>query len=445
MSTIVYRITCLLAQVLADVPLGTNLGIFHLLFALLSGRFLPARGAVLPALSSLGLSAQAVRRSEAALCYGRWHLKNLLDQWQKQVKQEGHFVPSSYEGVQPVACDLTAFFRPQLQGLTSKHYVSLAGKALPAVVFGLSVAVGQVGSTRLGVPRLILRRAEDENEATLQTRLVRQVQKTLSPEEAAIVDAGFGLSDLLSITDLPFVARVRTNQSARRNFLPVYAGKGARPKRGELVRPLARTRKGKTIAATAPDAIVAWRDGKYALEAHVWNDLVLPDQKPGARTFGVVAIYDPRYKEPLLLATTLAVSAWAVWRLYRDRWAVEHLPLAAKSMLGAERSFVFGQESRFRLPELALLAGNLLSYVAATSAPVASGFWDRAARPTCGRLRRVLAQVHSAELPVPSGELRKKESVTSHLKTGVEGHRRQKAIRRPFAPKATPTTVAQAT
>jgi hypothetical protein len=444
MSTIVYRITYLLTQVLKEVPIGTNLGLFHLLFALLSGRFLPARGAVIPALSSLGLSAAVVLRSNAALCYGSWHIQSLLEQWQKHVKNEGHFVPASYEGVQPVACDLTAFFRPQLQGLTSKHYVSQAGKALPAVVFGLSVAVGKVGSTRLGVPRLILRRQPDENEATLQTRLVRQVHKTLSPEEAAIVDAGFGLSDLLGIDGLRFVCRVRTNQSARRNFLPVYGGKGARPKRGELVRPLSRTRKGKTIAATSPDAIARWSDGQYDLEAHVWNDLVLPDQKPGARTFRVVAIYDPRYKEPLLLATALTVSAWAVWRLYRDRWAVEQLPLAAKSMLGAERSFVFGKESRFRLPELALLAGNLLSYVAATSAPVASGFWDRCARPTCGRLRRVLAGVHSAELPIPTGELRKKESVTSHLKTGVEGHRRQKAIQRPFVPKSPPTKVAQA-
>jgi hypothetical protein len=186
------------------------------------------------------------------------------------------------------------------------------------------------------VPRLILRRETHENEATLQTRLVRQVHKTLSPEEAAIVDAGFGLSDLLGIDDLRFVARVRTNQSARRNFLPVYGGKGARPKRGELVRPLPRTRKGKTIAPTAPDAIARWSDGQYDLEAHVWNDLVLPDQKPGARTFRVVAIYDPRYKEPLLLATALTVSAWAVWRLYRDRWAVEH----ARLFLGKRAAFV---------------------------------------------------------------------------------------------------------
>lgn len=96
-------------------------------------------------------------------------------------------------------------------------------------------------------------------------------------------------------------------------------------------------------------------------------------------------------------------------------------------MLGCERAFVFGQESRYRLPELALLAGNVLSYVAATSPPIASGFWDRAARPTCGRLRRALGRLNCAELPVWEGQLRKKISVTAHLWTGVRAHRRQKA------------------
>ena len=79
-----------------------------------------------------------------------------------------------------------------------------------------------------------------------------------------------------------------------------------------------------------------------------------------------------------------------------------------------------------RLPELALLAGNILSYVAASSAPVASGFWDRAARPTCGRLRRALGRVHFSDLPVQGGQIRKKNAVTAHLPKGVKAHRRVK-------------------
>ena len=145
MSDLVYRISDLLTQLLADVPVGTNLGLFHLQFALLSGRFLPARGAVFAALDSLGLPPDAVHRASAALREGKWTLQNLLDRWRNIVASEGKFTPHEYEGVRPVAADLTAFFRPQLRGLSSRHYVSEAGKALPALVFGQCVGVGVAG------------------------------------------------------------------------------------------------------------------------------------------------------------------------------------------------------------------------------------------------------------------------------------------------------------
>src|SRR5438552_8705811 len=131
-----------------------------------------------------------------------------------------------------------------------------------------------------------------------------------------------------------------------------------------------------------------------------------------------IVIHDPRYHQPLVLATNLFVSAQAVWRLYRDRWPIEQLPLAAKQMLGAQRAFVFGADSRWRLPELALLAGSVLSYLAATSQAVATGFWDRCCQPTCGRLRRTLHRVHFSQLTLPQGQLPKKPSTTDHLPKG---------------------------
>ena len=97
-------------------------------------------------------------------------------------------------------------------------------------------------------------------------------------------------------------------------------------------------------------------------------------------------------------------------------------------MLGSERSYVHGNQSRFRLPELALFAGNVLSSVAAGSQPIASGFWDRAARPPCGRLRRLLFRQEFSLLPCREGKRRKKNSVTAHLKTGVDAHRSKKAL-----------------
>ncbi len=427
----VYRITHLLAKTVQGVPVGTNLGLFHLLFTLLAGHFLNARGAVFAALDQLGLPKPVLRRAVAALTYGSWQIEDLLQNWQQAVQAEQRFVPNQYEGIRPVAADLTGFFRAQLQGCGSQHYVAEAGKALPAILIGLVASTGHLDGGRLALPRLMVSATADAStDAALEKRLIRLATLTLVANEALIVDAGFELADLLA-ADGRFVVRLPKNFTARRNHLPAYGGRGRRPAYGEVVRPLARRRAGTTTEATAPEATARWKDGRYHLKAHFWSELVLRSARPGVKTFRVVAIFDPRYKQPLLLATNLTVSAYALWRLYKDRWPIEQLPLAAKAMLGTERAYVFAPQSRVRLPQLALLAGNVLSYVAQTSAPVASGFWDRCARPTCGRLRRVLHRVHFCELPVPDGQLRKKNSVTAHLATGVKGHRRTKAVAEP--------------
>lgn len=429
MSTIVYRIAVLLSAILADVPVGTNLGLFWLLWALISGRFLLSRGAVFPALADGGLPAEAVRRSGAALAYGRWAIQTLVQAWHQVVEQEGCWHAHRYEGFRPVACDLVGFFRPRLSDCLGKHYHSGADKALPAIVLAVVAAVGSVGKVRLPLVRLLLRaEPSDRSESDLQHRALTQAGATLPPDEVLVVDAGFGVVALLTGGVPRFVARVARNFTARRNVRPVYKGRGRCPVYGERVRPLPRHHKGKAIAATPPDTTAQWGVAGRTIQAQVWDNLVLSTAKPGALALRCAVIHDPRYQEPLVLATNLSISASALWCLYRDRWPVEQGPLAAKQMIGAHRAFVFGGESRHRLPELALLAGNVLAYVAATSAAVATGFWDRCCRPTCGRLRRVLLRVDFSEIPVPEGPLRKKASVTAHLPKGVQGHRRQKGV-----------------
>jgi hypothetical protein len=429
MSNSVYQtLSCvgaLLAEIVRGIPVGTNLNIVRVLFALLSGRFLWTRGAVFPALTDLGLADSQVRCAEASLAYGRWSVAGLLVAWQRLVLSEGRWLPNQYEGIRPVALDLVGFFRPRLLGCPSKHYSQRADKGLPALVFALVAAVGPVGKLRLALPRLILRQElYEKSESDLMRRAMKQACDNLAPEEALVMDAGFSLADALSLGVGRFVMRVSKNFTGRRNALPPYRGLGRRPEFGERVRPLPRRYKGKTIAATKPDKTFEWTVDKRTVRAQVFENLVLPNVRPGAPSFRCVAIRDPRYQEPLLLVTDLSVSAEALYRLYRDRWPIEQLPLAAKQMLGAERAFVFGAESRWRLPELALLAGNVLAYIAAVSQPVASGFWDRCSRPTCGRLRRTMHRIHFSELPLPAGQFRKKASVTEHLPKGVLAHRR---------------------
>jgi hypothetical protein len=441
MQNIVYRINTLLTTLLRRVPLGTNLGLLSLMWALLSGRLLQSRGALFPALADLGLSDAAVRRASAALTYGRFQMADLLHDWNQLVLQEGQFHPHSHGGFRPVPVDLVGFFRPKLVDCTTKHYTSQAGKALPALAFGMVGATGSVGEARLCLPRLLVEAdPNDHSEADHQKRTVIRAAQTRAHNEALIFDAGFPLKELLSVQDLVFVVRGPKNFTARRNFLPAYPGKGRPADSGDVVRPLARTYNGKTIPATPPDAVLEWTEGEHTIQALLFTDLVASDAKPGSPSFRCVVIIDPRYREPLVLVTNLpvSVSEQEVRGLYRDRWPVEQMPLAAKQMLGAARSFVFAPDSRTRLPQLALLAGNVLSYVAATSAPVATGFWDRQCRPTCGRLRRVLSRLHFSDLALEAVEeglgrqVRKKASVTEHLPKGVEAHRRTKTVLEPL-------------
>jgi hypothetical protein len=168
------------------------------------------------------------------------------------------------------------------------------------------------------------------------------------------------------------------------------------------------------------------------LHAAFWDDLVCTEAQPGAPTFSTVLIHAPRFDEPLLLHTSLPLTGAHLQAFYRDRWPVEGLPLTAKQMLGAVRQFVFAPESRQRLPALALVAGAILMYVAATQPALPTGFWDRAPKPTAGRLRRLLAAVHCGDLEELPEQLHNKPSPTAHLPKGVLGHRRQrqgKAVR----------------
>jgi hypothetical protein len=226
------------------------------------------------------------------------------------VEQEGRWRAHRYEGFCPVACDLVGFFRPHLRGCVGKHYQSGADKALPAIVLAVVAAIGSVGKVRLPLLRLVLRADPGGcGEAALQRRALLQAGTALAPDEVLVVDAGFGFADLLTGSVPRFVARVARNFTARCNVLPAYTGRGRRPAYGAHVRPLPRTYKGKTIAATPPDATAQWVVAGRIVRAQVWDNLVLATAKPGAATFRCVVIHDPRYHAPLVVATNLPVSA----------------------------------------------------------------------------------------------------------------------------------------
>ena len=403
MSAIDHTMNILVALT-KDLPVGANLALLQFLWMLVSGALLPQRGALFPALQSTGLSEQAVRRAWAAFRRGAWQTAVILRLWQEQIEGLPGWQVHSHEGYRAITVDVTAFWRPKLRNCPSKHYHPVANRALPAVIFGVIGEVGPIGDQRLACPLAFERvHPKDPSESRLWQELLRWAQRHLAADEVAVMDAGVKLADVQAARLERYLLRLATNFTARRNQPMPYGGIGRKPVYGVEIR------------------------------AEIWEDLILPGVIPGpqAKTFRVYAIYDPAYTTPWLLATHINLKAATVKAMYQDRWPVEEVPLSAKQMVGAHRQFVHAKESIQRLPELALLAGSILSFLAATAPLAPTGFWDRQPKRTPGRFRRMLMGKPFPQLyPLP-GQLRKKASVTSHLPKGCLAPRRKSTASAP--------------
>lgn len=413
------------------VPVGTNVGMVQMMWAMCNGSFLKSRGAVHGALAESGFTEEEIRRSWAALAYGSWCMDELLASWGQQVASSNQWRVRRYEGYRVKSVDITAFWRPRLMGAVSKHYHSVAQKALPAIVFGVMSYAGEISGKRLPLLTEIVRCEGVVKASDFRQQLLQAAVAGGKPDEITVLDAGFTPAELQANQVKRFVVRLAKNATARRNYLPPRKGQGRPRAYGERIRPLARKYKQTKLAASGP----ADEQGEFVYQGRtiryqVWHQLVTSETQvaPDNPTYSIYVYHDPLYTNPLLLASDLALAAETVYLVYLDRWPVEHPPLAAKQMIGLHRQFVFADETRYRLPELALLTGNILAHSAAQLPPIPTGFWDRTPQATPGRLRRLLGRVVFPNLVELDPQLRKKNSPTDHLPKGVDAHRRHKAL-----------------
>jgi hypothetical protein len=439
MSNIYPMILPMIGKTVEFAPIGTNLGLYYVLCALIHGYFLESRGGIFPALARLRLPDAVVRRSWAAVHQGGWQMGVLLVGWRKQVEGGGRWQPVRLDGYRLKAGDMSAVFRPRLRASAGQHYHPVAERALPAVECGLCVEVGKVENQIVPLPALLLSpqlRTESDapsSTAQLKQQLIAAITAQQATDELYLFDPEFTLSELFVAGLQRFVCRQAKNCVARRNQLPPSAKRGRPPEYGEYVRPLARHYRKNAIPATPCDETFTAQEQQRTLTFQLWHNLVCTTQKVAetAPTFTMALIHDPKFKEPWLLASSVPLShaAWQV--VYRFRWTVERPPLIAKSLLGAQRQFFHSTADGSRFFALSLLAACLLAYFAAILPPIPSGFWDRKPKATAGRLRRLLASLtFPTSFPLPE-RLRLKASPTSHLLKGIFAHRRSKALSSP--------------
>lgn len=366
-------------KIVQSLPIGTNISILYLLWAMLNGSFLQSRGAVLSALKISGFDKEQSRRISAALRSGAWTIEELVEAWQEVVLKEGRWQEKMYEGYRPMPVDWTAFWRPKLQGWPGRFFRRLVNRTAKGVGFGIVVRVGMMEGQRIPLLKKLIRiEGEEMTDAQLKRNTLTWVGKHLRPDEVAVMDAGVHISDIKAANIQRYVVRMAQNCTARRNKL--VQNKQGRPRKfGRLVRPLPRKRKGKVIPATNDhDEEVTFRWQGRTIKAFGWHGLVQTNEVVDSRqqTFSIWVFIDPLYETPLVLATNILATPRTIFALYVNRWPVEQLPLIAKQVLGLHRQFVFAPESVQRLPELALLAGNILTYLVTVLPPMPTGWWD---------------------------------------------------------------------
>jgi len=322
-----------------------------------------------------------LRRSWTALRHGVWRIEELIERFRQQVKQEGSWQANRYEGYHPLAVDISAIWRPRLQGWPGKLYRQLVGKSCVGIGFGLIAQVGTVAGHRLPLLKGIVRGLATESEDALKKRTLQQAGRLLAADEVIVHDGGVTIRQAQQVGLPRFVLRLGSNCTARRTTLPAYKGRGAYPQKGEIVRPLARVFKGKRLEATPADIEMTFTFDARPVTAYGWLNVMRADLKvaDAHARFTIWVLDDPLFDGVLVLGTNLptTVSPETIYRLYIDRWPVEQIPLVAKQLLGCQRQFVFVPICCWRLAELAFFVGNLLSWLAATSPAFPSGFWDR--------------------------------------------------------------------
>ncbi len=444
-----YRILNLIEQMVTVAPKGTALGLSDLISAMFSGYFIESGGAVTPAVEAFlrreikdeKEREARTRRAAKAVTYGNYNLPELMDKLREIIQAEGNWKPIVVQGYRVASVDFTAFRRPAVKKLKTKAYVSDANRAVPAVPIGMIASVGKVNEQRVALLKnVVLTDLTVNDDSSHKKKLYKQVAIGLDKDEIAVFDAGFKLVEATETNIQRCLIRLAKNCTFGKTAgrIPKRASnRGRTPTqyKAEIVRPLARKHGSKTLPATEADKTYTMIDESgREIEVHIWNKVYFLERQLKSVTdkrkkkrlrhmpLKVMAICDPDYDEPLLVGTPLpSLKPEAAYKIYVARWPVEGLPQTGKYILsgGTGTHYVHHPTAMERLPTLSLIFGSLLKYVAATLPPFRTGFWDRALKPTYGRLLRYLKKVG---IPL-SGQLFKKGSVTAHLPVGYDAIR----------------------
>ncbi|MFM7385244.1 MAG: hypothetical protein ACKO19_02425 [Betaproteobacteria bacterium] len=92
----VYKTVEAIIATLASINKGTDLGLARTMWTVMSGALLSSRGALIPALASVGFNEQEVMHSWAASRRGKWNINEMLSAWSNYSQTNKLWTANSY-------------------------------------------------------------------------------------------------------------------------------------------------------------------------------------------------------------------------------------------------------------------------------------------------------------------------------------------------------------
>jgi hypothetical protein len=240
------------------------------------------------------------------------------------------------------------------------------------------VRVGLVRRTRFGA------RCE-EAVALLWHALPPSARKRL-----IIVDAGIATHERFAAATEQdaLVGRLRMNCKLRCTPPPPSGTRGHPTWHGRVLHP------GAPLPEVEPAEERTLPGDKGEVRVRRWNALHFEEERH--TSFDVLRIDAPAYERPLVVGTTAReLTTDEFLQAYPHRWPVETNFFVAQDTTAMEMPRAWTTKALERRISLSLLTGSLLQAIAAATAPLAMGPWDRKPMPSAGRLANYF-DIHAA-------------------------------------------------
>ena len=387
----VYLAASAINNLIQVLPTGTAYFIGVVLVVMLTGQLAQAKGslarAVFPFVSHLKWGWHSCQRAleRGALCLDTFF--DLAYQWcLQELEAEVVCLGSQAREVQAVDSSTIARFRARKRlEAAGKGYWGRAGKAVRANIVAAVTSVVIINGVRLGLVRRT--RFGDSCEAAvaqLWSQLPGGARKRL-----LVVDAGIASKEQFAqaTTQDALLGRLRINGKL---YCPAPASQQKRQRgrprlHGQVLHP------GWEKVEVEP-AEELWIEGEQGpIRLRRWNQVHY--QEYPTVEFDIVRVDDPAFDKPLVIGSTARELSTAEFlQGYKMRSTIETNFYVAQDSAAMEMPRAFVEKAVTRRISLALLAGSLLKAIAAKSAPIAIGPWDRKPQRTGGRLAHHLSQ-----------------------------------------------------